>query len=131
MCVFDEQTGAAIAPLGRDKVRFAGSFKVSDWERTMDTPAAMARARRLAARVEELLPGVADLAVAELRVGLRPSTPSGRPLIGRVPGVPRLWINGGHGTHGWTLAPGSALAMASLLRGDSPDVGFEFLTKKD
>lgn len=48
--------------------------------------------------------------------GLRPATPTGRPLLGatRVPG---LLLNAGHGGLGWTLAAGSALRIAALLRG--------------
>lgn len=41
--------------------------------------------------------------------GLRPATPTGRPITGRWPGAPaNLWFNTGHGALGLTLAMGSA-----------------------
>jgi D-amino-acid dehydrogenase len=48
------------------------------------------------------------------------------PLIGctRYPG---LWLNTGHGTLGWTMACGSAAALADLISGRFPAPDFPFL----
>jgi D-amino-acid dehydrogenase len=42
------------------------------------------------------------------------------PAIGasRLPGV---WLNVGHGGHGWTLACGSARLIVAQLAGQAPD----------
>jgi D-amino-acid dehydrogenase len=48
------------------------------------------------------------------------------PLIGRS-ARPGLWLNTGHGTLGWTLACGSAAALADLMSGRRPAVAFPFL----
>jgi D-amino-acid dehydrogenase len=33
-----------------------------------------------------------------------------------------LYLNTGHGTHGWTMGPGSGKALAELISGTSPTV---------
>lgn len=48
--------------------------------------------------------------------GLRPATPTGLPLVGRVPKAPtNLMLNTGHGALGFTLAMGSASHVARAL----------------
>ena len=66
-------------------------------------------------------PSLADCGPVEYWTGLRPSTPGNVPIIGqsRVRG---LWINGGHGTLGWTLACGSAQLLAELMAQRAPTV---------
>ena len=49
--------------------------------------------------------------------GLRPATPTGLPMLGRLRGGPdNLWFNTGHGALGFTLAFGSAQRIAVQLR---------------
>ncbi len=49
--------------------------------------------------------------------GLRPATPTGLPVLGRLRGGPdNLWFNTGHGALGFTLAFGSAQRLAAQLR---------------
>ncbi len=47
--------------------------------------------------------------------GMRPMTPDGLPIIGRLPGLDNAYVSTGHGMMGVTLAPGSARAMTTLL----------------
>jgi D-amino-acid dehydrogenase len=51
--------------------------------------------------------------------GLRPMTPDCRPIIGATR-IPNLFLNGGHGMLGWTLACGSAELTASWVAGEDP-----------
>lgn len=53
--------------------------------------------------------------------GLRPATPKGTPLLGATP-YANLSLNCGHGALGWTLALGSARAVADVIRGEKPQV---------
>jgi D-amino-acid dehydrogenase len=46
--------------------------------------------------------------------GLRPATPSGRPLVGGTR-FANLWVNAGHGGLGFTLAMGSACALVAQI----------------
>ena len=61
------------------------------------------RAWRTIAGAEDMLPG-ATARVASRWVGARPSTPDGRPIIGRAPGVGNVLLAYGHGHLGMTLA---------------------------
>jgi D-amino-acid dehydrogenase len=46
-------------------------------------------------------------------------TPDGLPVLGHA-GLPGVWLNLGHGVHGWTMACGSARAIADQVAGQSP-----------
>lgn len=50
--------------------------------------------------------------------GICSHTPDGLPLVGRSP-LPGVWINMGHGSSGWTFAPGAARYLADLMEGRS------------
>jgi D-amino-acid dehydrogenase len=75
--------------------------------------------------VREFFPGAADYDEATFWTGLRPSTPSNVPLVGRTR-YPNLFLNTGHGTLGWTLACGSGRALADIISGRAPEVDFRF-----
>jgi D-amino-acid dehydrogenase len=62
-------------------------------------------------------PGLAQAAVLETRVGSRPATPDGRPIIGRVAGWPNVFVATGHGAEGLLLGPYSALVVARMVLG--------------
>ncbi|GII76115.1 glycine oxidase ThiO [Sphaerisporangium rufum] len=70
----------------------------------------------------ELVPGVTELEVAEVRAGLRPGTPDNLPVIG--PSVlPGLLLATGHHRGGVLLAPLTADAIAAELGGPAPVAG--------
>jgi glycine oxidase len=64
----------------------------------------------------ELVPGVSELEIEELSVGLRPGTPDNVPMIGRgsVPGL--VWATG-HYRNGILLAPLTAELVTGVLAG--------------
>ncbi|PIO98638.1 D-amino acid dehydrogenase [Pleomorphomonas carboxyditropha] len=62
-----------------------------------------------------------DLKAASYWSGLRPMTPDGTPIIGATR-YRNLSLNTGHGTLGWTMACGSARALADLISGRKPDI---------
>lgn len=62
-------------------------------------------------------PGLAGASVAEVRVGLRPSTPDSLPLLGPAPGVGGLFLAVGHGANGLQLGPLSGKVAADLAMG--------------
>jgi len=67
----------------------------------------------------ELVPGVSELQIEELCVGLRPGTPDNLPVIG--PGaIDGLTWATGHYRNGILLAPLTAELIASALAADSP-----------
>ena len=68
--------------------------------------------RRAAA---ELLPATAHADLQEVRVGLRPGTPDGVPVIGRAAASPRVIFATGHYRNGVLLAPLTADLVAGLI----------------
>lgn len=63
-------------------------------------------------------PDLADLPLLGAGAGLRPGSPDGWPLVGRVPGFENLWICSGHATHGHLLGPWTARRLtAEVLSG--------------
>jgi D-amino-acid dehydrogenase len=62
----------------------------------------------------ELFGDALDWEQSEVRVGFRPMTPDGPPIIGpsRIEG---LFYNTGHGHMGWTMACGSAIILRDLV----------------
>lgn len=54
--------------------------------------------------------------------GWRPMTHDDLPILGRVPGQPRLWLATGHGMLGISMSTGSAQLMAALMCGQAPAI---------
>jgi glycine oxidase len=65
----------------------------------------------------ELVPGVSELEIEELSVGLRPGTPDNGPAIGPAGVTGLIWATG-HYRNGILLAPLTAELVADLLIGD-------------
>jgi D-amino-acid dehydrogenase len=57
-----------------------------------------------------------------LWAGLRPLTPDGLPVLGKLPGYSNVFVATGHGMLGITLAPSTATVMAQLLRAGDPGI---------
>lgn len=62
-------------------------------------------------------PGLSVATLREVRVGLRPATPDGLPVLGRAPGVDNVFLATGHGAYGLQLGPYSGAIVADLLQG--------------
>lgn len=126
----DDEVKCATTRLG-DDLRVAGTIELSGYDPSLHKPVARARCRMLAQRIETILPGVCDTRSEHQGgnprywAGLRPSTPTNIPYIGRAP-LQRLWVNAGHGTLGWTHGAGSGKALAALISGERPPLAFGF-----
>ncbi|MEL4179140.1 D-amino acid dehydrogenase [Roseateles sp. PN1] len=121
--LLDDTRKIAISRLG-DSIRIAGTAELCGFDNDLDRPTSRTRCAALVRRYEELFPGVADLSEPNYWTGLRPSTPTNIPYIGRSRKASNLWINAGHGTLGWTHGAGSGLAMAELMAGRKPAMDF-------
>src|SRR5262245_2460384 len=85
--------------------------------------------RLTAAGVQEVLaealrvaPRLAAASILELRVGLRPLSSYGHPVVGPIPAVAGAYVATGHGPSGLTLGPYSARLIADLLVGRAIDL---------
>ncbi|MBQ0942797.1 D-amino acid dehydrogenase [Ideonella sp. 4Y16] len=123
--LMDDTRKLAISRLG-DTIRIAGTAELSGYDTSLDGHTARVRCQALVTRYEELFPGVADTTETNFWAGLRPSTPTNIPYIGRAPKWGNLWLNTGHGTLGWTHGAGSGRALAELIAGRQPQLDFGF-----
>jgi D-amino-acid dehydrogenase len=64
-------------------------------------------------------PGLGAAEVVEVRVGSRPVTSDGVPLVGAVPGWSNVFLATGHGADGLLLGPWSAAVLADPMVGAS------------
>lgn len=104
-----------------NQLRIAGTAELNGYNLDLDPE----RCAGLTRWAEEFFPGVCDPSEPNYWTGLRPTTPSNLPIIGRSR-LENLYYNTGHGTLGWTLACGSASALAGIVRGTPPEIGFPF-----
>ena len=89
-----------VNPLG-DKLRFAGTLELAGLDLSVST-------RRVDAVVnsaKRYLNGGDKFSADNVWAGLRPVTPDGVPIIGRLPSHPNVVIATGHATIGMTLGP--------------------------
>lgn len=121
MSLTDEAMKIVFTPIG-NRLRIAGTAELAGY----NTDINMVRCEALIKRARELFPTAADYNRPQYWTGLRPSTPSNRPLIGRA-NFANLYLNTGHGTLGWTEGPGSGRAIADLVSGKVPEVDYRFL----
>lgn len=120
--VFSRYTSQDSHGIVEDSLRIAGTAELGGYGRQLNET----RCQGLLRRTQALFPGAADLSRGQFWSGLRPSTPSNVPLIGRSR-VRNLFLNTGHGTLGWTHACGSGKALADIVNGHLPEVDFAFL----
>ena len=76
---------------------------------------------RLIASARQLAPGLARAAISDVRVGLRPATPDGLPVIGRSLTMPHVVYATGHYRHGILLAPLTARLVADVVMQEPAD----------
>nr|XP_043620808.1 D-amino acid dehydrogenase isoform X2 [Erigeron canadensis] len=75
-------------------------------------------------RAKEFFPSLKKLSLTDLeksrevRVGLRPFMPGGKPMIGHVPGLSNVFVAAGHEGEGLALALGTAEMVADMVLGN-------------
>jgi D-amino-acid dehydrogenase len=116
----DEAHKIVISRLGA-RLRAAGTAELDGYDTSLNE----VRCAAIVRRVRRLFPQLGAATTVERWAGLRPATPNNVPIIGATK-LRRLWVNTGHGTLGWTLACGSASALADLVSGRRPQVEFPF-----
>jgi D-lysine oxidase len=74
---------------------------------------------RLMPKARELFP-LGARADDKTWLGSRPCFPDSRPVIGRAPGLPGLWLAIGHAHWGLTLGPVTGHLIADMITGEPP-----------
>jgi len=109
--VTDYERRIVYARVGR-MLRIAAMVDIGSQDADIDPP----RIDLLKRQVREAFPHL-DLGQAVPWAGLRPATPTGKPLIGASRVADNLWLNIGQGALGFTLACGSAALLTAQLSG--------------
>lgn len=110
--VTDAARKMVFARLG-DRLRIAGMAELVGHDNSVPD----ARIETLLAAGREVFPRASDYATLDRWAGLRPATPTGLPIVGRLAGAPEnLLFNTGHGALGFTLAFGTARALLKPLQ---------------
>ena len=104
------------------QLRMAGVAELSGYSRALNTN----RCENMSALARGLFPTALDFDNVQFWSGLRPSTPSNVPIIGRTR-ISNLYLNTGHGTLGWTMGVGSGRALADIVSGNTPEPVFPFI----
>jgi D-amino-acid dehydrogenase len=116
----DDEYKLVFSRLG-DRIRVAGTAELNGYSRELN----LTRCRAIVRRTAEIMPDAAYWDQAEFWAGLRPTTPSNVPYVGKSK-FGNLFLNTGHGTLGWTHSCGSAAALSDIVEGKTPEVDFAF-----
>jgi D-amino-acid dehydrogenase len=107
----DEARKVVVSRLG-DRLRIAGTAEVSGYDSSLE----MRRAQSVLNAALQLFPQMKPVeSQAEFWTGLRPMSSDGSPILGQAGRFKNLYLNTGHGSLGWTLAAGSASAVADQI----------------
>ncbi|MGZ8813296.1 MAG: glycine oxidase ThiO [Mycobacterium sp.] len=87
----------------------------TQYEHGRDTAPAVTGVRELLDDACVVMPALGEYELAECSAGLRPMTPDGLPVVGRLD--ERTLVAGGHGRNGFLLAPWTAEAILGELNG--------------
>lgn len=118
--VMDETYKVAITRFD-NRIRVGGMAELAGFDLSLNPR----RRVTLEMITNDLFPDAGDIPNATLWTGLRPMTPDGTPIIGRVSANAQhdnLWLNTGHGTLGWTMACGSGHLLADLVANHQPAI---------
>ena len=118
--VWLHESRVVITPM-EGRLRLAGTLELTGTDRGVDAR----RVEAIVAAVRQALPGFGSRRTLDVWRGLRPCTPDGLPVIGRVPNVENAILATGHGMWGLQLAPVTGRLVASLVAGDEPDHDLE------
>jgi D-amino-acid dehydrogenase len=112
--VVDTDYGYCLAPMEQG-IRLTTGAEFAN----RDAPPTPEQFNRLMPAARALYP-LADGVEAQPWMGSRPCFADSRPVIGRAPGQPGLWLDYGHAHWGLTLGPASGRLLAEMITGTAP-----------
>jgi len=109
-----EEHHVAVSPLS-NALRITGVLELSGLDLALNPE----RVRGMHQSASRYLPMIEPLHPSEVWRGLRPCTPDGLPLVGRLRSSNNVIVAGGHDTKGITLGPLTGQHVTRLLAGQS------------
>lgn len=114
--VLDGSVGYVITPMEQG-IRMTTGVEFA----ARDAPPTPVQFDRIMPKACELFP-LGERADDKTWLGRRPVFPDSRPVIGRAPGKPGLWLAIGHAHWGLTLGPSTGHLLADMITGGVPFV---------
>ena len=114
--VLDGSVGYVITPMEQG-IRMTTGVEFA----ARDAPPTPVQFDRIMPKACELFP-LGERADHKTWLGRRPVFPDSRPVIGRAPGKPGLWLAIGHAHWGLTLGPSTGHLLADMITGGVPFV---------
>ncbi|HZO45297.1 MAG TPA: D-amino acid dehydrogenase [Xanthobacteraceae bacterium] len=111
----DDEYKLVYSNLG-DRLRVAGTAELSGYDISLN----YRRCRAILDNARRSFPRAGNFDEATFWTGLRPTTPSNLPYLGRTRAFSNLWLNTGHGTLGWTMGAGSGKRISDMIGGGRP-----------
>jgi D-amino-acid dehydrogenase len=112
--VLDAEAGYLITPMEQG-IRMTTGVEFA----ARDAPPTPVQFDRVLPAARELFP-LGERANDKTWLGSRPCFPDSRPVIGRAPGHPGLWLTIGHAHWGLTLGPATGRLIAEMMAGEPP-----------
>jgi D-amino-acid dehydrogenase len=114
--VWLHESRVVITPLD-GRLRLAGTLELTGTERGVDAR----RVDAIIAAARRAMPRFGSRRILDVWRGLRPCTPDGLPVIGRVPDLENAVLATGHGMWGLQLAPGTGRCVIAIASGNEPE----------
>ncbi|MGH6665051.1 MAG: NAD(P)/FAD-dependent oxidoreductase [Pseudolabrys sp.] len=112
--VVDTENGYLITPMEQG-IRLTTGAEFA----ARDAPPTSVQFDRLMPKARELFP-LGERADDKTWLGSRPCFPDSRPVVGRAPKLPGLWLAYGHAHWGLTLGPVTGRMIAEMITGAAP-----------
>jgi D-amino-acid dehydrogenase len=112
--ILDADVGYCLAPMEQG-IRLTTGVEFA----TRDAPPTPVQLQRVTPAATELFP-LGDPVEDKPWMGARPCFADSRPVIGRAPGQPGLWLACGHGHSGLTLGPATGRLLAEMMTDATP-----------
>ena len=116
--VYLHEDRVAITPYD-GRLRLSGTMELTGLDESISKRRTGAIAKAGSAAFRDWPAGTTPTEVVS---GLRPLTPDGLPVIGRLPKTPSVFVATGHSMLGMTLGPATGAALAALIAGEPAEV---------
>ncbi|MFC7514286.1 D-amino acid dehydrogenase [Herbaspirillum sp. GCM10030257] len=120
--IIDEAYNVSLARMG-GRIRLAGITEIGPRNDELQDHAL----RTLVKVGSDWFPHAGSYAKSNFWSGTLPTLPDGPPLLGATH-VRNVYVNIGHGAHGWGMAAGSGKVVADLISGQTPEIDLDGLT---
>jgi D-amino-acid dehydrogenase len=105
-----------------NKMRVAGTAEFAGY----NTDITEKRIQMMRTSTKKIFPKLRNIDTSSSWACLRPSTPDGPPILGKVGTVDNLILNTGHGTLGWTQTFASGKIVSDIISGKKPELKEEW-----